>query len=84
MCRSEFGRRRIEIMKQYSSFLTWRFDAALQFASGLSAPPKEDQLWYYGASVETLRQTAAPKEPVDELQRVVKEVKIVSEMTSVP
>ena len=32
---SRTSRRRIEIMKQYSSFLTWRFDLALQFASGL-------------------------------------------------
>lgn len=36
---------------------------------------KEDQLWYYGALVETLRQTAAPKVLVDELERVVKELK---------
>jgi len=36
--------------------------------------PKEDQLWYYGALVETLRQTAAPKALVDELERVVKEL----------
>ena len=35
---------------------------------------KEDQLWYYGALVETLRQTAAPKPLVDELERVVKEL----------
>jgi (p)ppGpp synthase/HD superfamily hydrolase len=32
---SKATRRRIEIMKQHSSFLTWRFDLALQFASGL-------------------------------------------------
>jgi len=32
---SRKSHRRIEIMKQYSSFLTWRFDLALQFASGL-------------------------------------------------
>ncbi len=44
---------------------------------------KEDQLWYYGALVETLRQTAAPKALVDELERVVKELKTISEMTSV-
>jgi|NGEPerStandDraft_6_1074524.scaffolds.fasta_scaffold12121_2 hypothetical protein len=30
---------------------------------------------YYGALVETLRQTAAPKVLVDELERVVKELK---------
>jgi hypothetical protein len=36
---------------------------------------KEDQLWYYGAVVETLRQTAASKVLVDELERVVKELK---------
>jgi (p)ppGpp synthase/HD superfamily hydrolase len=45
--------------------------------------PKEDQLRYYGALVETLRQTAAPKVLVDELERVVKELKTISEMTSV-
>jgi hypothetical protein len=33
--------------------------------------PKKDQLCYYGALVETLRQTAAPKVLVDELERVV-------------
>jgi (p)ppGpp synthase/HD superfamily hydrolase len=37
--------------------------------------PKEDQLCYYGALVETLRQTAAPKVLVDDLERVVKELK---------
>ncbi len=37
--------------------------------------PKEDQLWFYGALVETLRQTAAPKALVDELNRVVEELK---------
>jgi (p)ppGpp synthase/HD superfamily hydrolase len=36
---------------------------------------KEDQLWYYGTLVETLRQTAAPRMLVDELERVVKELK---------
>jgi GTP pyrophosphokinase len=41
--------------------------------------PKEDQLWYYGALVETLRQTAAPKVLVDELERVVKELNRVVE-----
>jgi (p)ppGpp synthase/HD superfamily hydrolase len=40
--------------------------------------PKEDQLWFYGALVETLRQPMAPKMLrvlVDELERVVKELK---------
>jgi (p)ppGpp synthase/HD superfamily hydrolase len=37
--------------------------------------PKEEQLWYYGALVETLRQTSAPKTLVDELSRVVEELK---------
>lgn len=37
--------------------------------------PKEDQLRYYGALVETLPQTAAPSVLVDELERVVKELK---------
>ena len=41
--------------------------------------PKEDQLWYYGALVKTLRQTAAPKVLVDELERVVKELNRVVE-----
>jgi (p)ppGpp synthase/HD superfamily hydrolase len=36
--------------------------------------PKEDQLRYYGALVATLRQTAAPKVLVGELERVVKEL----------
>jgi (p)ppGpp synthase/HD superfamily hydrolase len=40
--------------------------------------PKKDQLWYYGALVETLRQTAAPKVLVDELERVVEELKRLS------
>ena len=37
--------------------------------------PKEDQLWFYGAMVETLRHTAAPRMLVDELDRVVGELK---------
>jgi (p)ppGpp synthase/HD superfamily hydrolase len=37
--------------------------------------PKEDQLWFYGALVETLRQTTAPKVLAGELERVVKELK---------
>jgi hypothetical protein len=85
-----------------SSFLTWRFDTALQFASGLHHDqarkgghipyvahlmrelgeglwsrfnaPKEDQLWFYGAIVTTLRQTAAQKPLVDELGLVVEEL----------
>jgi (p)ppGpp synthase/HD superfamily hydrolase len=36
--------------------------------------PKEDQLWYYGALVKTLQKTAAPKELVAELNRVVEEL----------
>jgi (p)ppGpp synthase/HD superfamily hydrolase len=35
---------------------------------------KEDQFWYYGELVETLRKKAAPKPLVDELERVVKEL----------
>jgi hypothetical protein len=37
--------------------------------------PKEDQLWYYGALVEALRQTSTPRTLVDELSRVVEELK---------
>ena len=37
--------------------------------------PKEDQLWYYGELVETLRGTTAPTALVDELRRVVEELK---------
>jgi (p)ppGpp synthase/HD superfamily hydrolase len=37
--------------------------------------PKEDQLWFYGRMVETFQQTAAPRVLVDELQRVVNELK---------
>jgi (p)ppGpp synthase/HD superfamily hydrolase len=36
--------------------------------------PKEDQLWYYGALVETLQSTAAPAVLVDELSRVIEEL----------
>ncbi len=36
---------------------------------------KADQLWYYGALVETLGHTAAPKMIVDELSKVVEELK---------
>jgi len=36
--------------------------------------PKEDQLWFYGAIVKTLRQTAAPQALVDELSLVVEEL----------
>jgi len=36
--------------------------------------PKEDQLWFYGAMVETLRQTSTPKTLVDELSRAVAEL----------
>jgi (p)ppGpp synthase/HD superfamily hydrolase len=35
---------------------------------------KADQLWYYGALVETLSHTAAPKAIVDELSRVAEEL----------
>lgn len=35
---------------------------------------KEDQLWYYNALVEALRQTTAPKVLIGELERVVKEL----------
>lgn len=37
--------------------------------------PKEDQLWFFGAIIETLRHTAAPRMFVDELDRVVAELK---------
>jgi (p)ppGpp synthase/HD superfamily hydrolase len=37
--------------------------------------PKNDQLWYYGEFVKSIRQTAAPKVIVDELERVVDELK---------
>jgi hypothetical protein len=37
--------------------------------------PKEDQLWFYDAMVETLRQTPTPKTLVDELSRVVGELR---------
>jgi len=37
--------------------------------------PKDDQLWYYSALVRAFCQTAAPKGPVDELSRVVEELK---------
>jgi len=36
---------------------------------------KEQQLWYYGALVEALRRTAAPKVLVNELERVVNELR---------
>ena len=41
--------------------------------------PKEDQMWFYDAMVETLRQTSTPKTLVDELDRVVKELNRVIE-----
>jgi len=37
--------------------------------------PKEDQLWYYDELVKTLQKTAAPKVLVEELSRVVEELK---------
>jgi (p)ppGpp synthase/HD superfamily hydrolase len=37
--------------------------------------PKEDQLWLYGALVETFGQSSAPKVLVEELGRVVQELK---------
>lgn len=40
--------------------------------------PKEDQFWLYGAMVETLQHTAAPRMLVDELDRVVGELKRLS------
>ena len=36
---------------------------------------KEDQLWYYGAVVDVLERAAAPKRLVEELRRVVDELK---------
>jgi (p)ppGpp synthase/HD superfamily hydrolase len=44
--------------------------------------PKEDQLWFYGALVETFRQTAVPKMLVDELERVVNELTQTGEGTA--
>lgn len=41
--------------------------------------PKEDQLWYYGALVDVLERTAAPKRLVTELRRVVHELKGLAE-----
>jgi (p)ppGpp synthase/HD superfamily hydrolase len=43
---------------------------------------KEDQLWFYDAMVETLRQTSTPKTLVDELGRVVRELNTVVEERS--
>jgi (p)ppGpp synthase/HD superfamily hydrolase len=37
--------------------------------------PKEDQLWLFAAIIETLRHTTAPRMLVDELDRVVAELK---------
>jgi len=37
--------------------------------------PKQQQLWYFGALVETFKQTTAPNVLVDELERVVKELR---------
>lgn len=37
--------------------------------------PQNEQLWYYGALVSAFRDTAAPKSLVDELSRVVEELK---------
>jgi hypothetical protein len=39
---------------------------------------KEDQFWYYGELVEVL-ETAAPKRVVEELRRVVDELKALAE-----
>jgi (p)ppGpp synthase/HD superfamily hydrolase len=49
---------------------TWREDLWPRFNA-----PKEDQLWFYGAMVTTLRQASAPKALVDELDGIVKELK---------
>jgi GTP pyrophosphokinase len=35
---------------------------------------KSDQLWYYGALVESFRRTAAPKVLVDDLERIVNQL----------
>ena len=52
------------ILSDYREVKLWeRFNA-----------PKEDQLRYYGALVETLQSTAAPTVLVDELSRVVEEL----------
>ena len=37
--------------------------------------PKQKQLWYYTSLVEALKQTAAPKRLVQELEQVVGELK---------
>jgi GTP pyrophosphokinase len=37
--------------------------------------PKDKQFWFYYSLIATLRQTAAPKALVGELERVVKELK---------
>jgi (p)ppGpp synthase/HD superfamily hydrolase len=42
--------------------------------------PKEQQLWFYGATVGTLRQTAAPRMLINELERVVAELNQVAGM----
>jgi hypothetical protein len=39
-----------------------------------STPRRRIKLWYYGALVKTLHQTAAPKILVNKLERVVKEL----------
>ena len=38
--------------------------------------PKAEQFWYYGALVEAFRQTTAPNVLVDELERVVNELRV--------
>ena len=38
--------------------------------------PKQQQLWYYGALVEVFKQTTAPNVLVDELERVVNELRV--------
>jgi len=37
--------------------------------------PKAEQLWYYAALVEAFKQTAAPRMLVDELERIVNELR---------
>jgi len=46
--------------------------------------PKEDQLCFYSALVETLRQTKAPKVLVDELERVVRNLEEESRKRGLP
>jgi GTP pyrophosphokinase len=52
-----------------ADYRTWGEDLWPRFNA-----PKEDQLWFYGAMVRTLREASAPKALVDELESVVNEL----------